>query len=420
MEKRLKRGLVFLVIGVLILGFNIVSLFIKDVIPFKPVVEEEKGVISNFYTYGNHFNIEGKFLHSIEGDYSLVLVNNDGEELIYSIIISEEEVGFSFLTSGYINDGVNLEKLALGNYYILLKSEFNEEVKYYNFDIDEAIEGIDYYTITKKGVNNNIKTSFDLEYFKLIVARKDLPSNVYDFVVDPGHGGDDPGAINGNEYEKTYNLMIAIDLQKKLEDMGYKVLITREDDVDPGYGDPYSSNGRVILANGTKAKFLISVHLNGSPFGSKERGFELYLAPRMNFSLARLIKDNVLANTNALVPTNSRFYVEDNIYVRSFLNVDLEEMQEEAEETGYELYNITNSTPYYYILRETGNSITGAYVDGRNPEYGINIYRDKNYGIESYIIEYAYLTNNDDLEEISLNYEKYNLSIVSAFRSYLE
>ena len=41
-------------------------------------------------------------------------------------------------------------------------------------------------------------------------------------------------------------------------------------------------------------------------------------------------------------------------------------------------------------------------------------------GIESYIIEYAYLTNNDDLEEISLNYEKYNLSIVSAFRSYLE
>ena len=49
-------------------------------------------------------------------------------------------------------------------------------------------------------------------------------------VIDPGHGGDDDGCVRGDVSEKAVNLQIALKLARKLQDMGYETVLTREND----------------------------------------------------------------------------------------------------------------------------------------------------------------------------------------------
>jgi N-acetylmuramoyl-L-alanine amidase len=82
-------------------------------------------------------------------------------------------------------------------------------------------------------------------------------------VIDPGHGGQDPGAIGASgTYEKTITLMVARDLKRQLELTGrYRVYLTRDSDVFLRLRD------RVQKARDLKADLFISVHADsiGSP-----------------------------------------------------------------------------------------------------------------------------------------------------------
>lgn len=54
-------------------------------------------------------------------------------------------------------------------------------------------------------------------------------------VVDAGHGGFDPGKVGtAGTLEKDINLLIALKLQKILEDSGYRVIMTRDTDTEIG------------------------------------------------------------------------------------------------------------------------------------------------------------------------------------------
>jgi N-acetylmuramoyl-L-alanine amidase len=81
-------------------------------------------------------------------------------------------------------------------------------------------------------------------------------------VIDPGHGGTEPGAtgtLSGTTYnEKDINLSIALALQTYLEDHGYTVMMTRTTDVTMGI------NARYLFANNNDADLFISVHNNSS------------------------------------------------------------------------------------------------------------------------------------------------------------
>ena len=48
------------------------------------------------------------------------------------------------------------------------------------------------------------------------------------------------------------------------------------------------------------------------------------------------------------------------------------------------------------MIREYGCLATGAYVDGRNPAYGTNEYRDFPQGVESCLCELGFLSNEHD------------------------
>ncbi len=90
-------------------------------------------------------------------------------------------------------------------------------------------------------------------------------------VIDPGHGGKDPGAVGarGTE-EKTVNLRLAQELADSLrETYGYEVLLTRMDDTFI----PLEERAR--LANRHNADLFISLHCNASRTSSL-KGFEVY------------------------------------------------------------------------------------------------------------------------------------------------
>lgn len=76
-------------------------------------------------------------------------------------------------------------------------------------------------------------------------------------VLDPGHGGKDPGAIGfGGIYEKTITLDVGLRVKRMLKDAGATVIMSRDKDVYPTLGE------RVDLANQLNADIFVSIHCN--------------------------------------------------------------------------------------------------------------------------------------------------------------
>lgn len=90
-------------------------------------------------------------------------------------------------------------------------------------------------------------------------------------MLDPGHGGNDPGAIGRRLHlkEKDLTLTIARKLRDILEGRGIKVIMTRDSDVFI----PLSK--RVSMANSSNADLFVSIHINASR-SRLMSGFECY------------------------------------------------------------------------------------------------------------------------------------------------
>lgn len=96
-------------------------------------------------------------------------------------------------------------------------------------------------------------------------------SGIRKIVLDPGHGGKDPGAIGvGGIMEKDLVLAIAKKLAAKLKnELGIQVVLTRKDDRFVALEE------RTYLANAEDADLFVSLHMNASP-NSEARGVETY------------------------------------------------------------------------------------------------------------------------------------------------
>jgi N-acetylmuramoyl-L-alanine amidase len=104
------------------------------------------------------------------------------------------------------------------------------------------------------------------------------------FVVDPGHGGRDPGAIAGAVYEKDIVLPVALLIRGMLEEAGAAVVMTRETDVDlsedlPGQRKRTDLQARVDLINDLRPDMVLSIHAN-SFSASRWRGPQVFYNPK--------------------------------------------------------------------------------------------------------------------------------------------
>lgn len=122
-----------------------------------------------------------------------------------------------------------------------------------------------------------------------------LPRRGGHVVIDPGHGGRDPGAIGvRGTYEKDVNLAVALMVAAELQRRGVTVTMTRQD-------DRYVENeNRADLANRLRADLFVSIHADSAPNASAQ-GFTLYIAPTASSDTVRAARSisNSMATTGA-------------------------------------------------------------------------------------------------------------------------
>lgn len=87
-------------------------------------------------------------------------------------------------------------------------------------------------------------------------------------VIDPGHGGSDPGAVYNGRREKDDNLRLALAVGRLLEQRGYNVVYTRTEDVFDTPGE------KARIANRAGGDYFVSFHRNSSPYANTYSGVE--------------------------------------------------------------------------------------------------------------------------------------------------
>lgn len=120
-------------------------------------------------------------------------------------------------------------------------------------------------------------------------------------LIDPGHGGIDGGAKSKNgTIEKNINLLISIKLKKSLEDAGYIVYMTREEDSQLASKKAKDLSSRCEMKKETKCDVFISIHQNMFPqancFGAQvwyaSNDVSKLLAESIQSSLKETVDDN--------------------------------------------------------------------------------------------------------------------------------
>lgn len=411
----MKKFLVLIGILVLIFsGFVIYDTYgknIKEEIPML-TIEEEKVSINELYVYGTHLNIKGNY--NFTDSTELVFYN--GEFITFNI----NSLDGKFNLSELINGGIYLDDIPKGKYYLFLRTKYMEEdvekYKYYALENNTEYEVTNYYTMSnynKKIIINN-EESYPTMMINIIDNNDD---NIYDIVIDPGHGGMDGGASKNGYKETDFTMDISTKIKKELEEYGFKVKLTHNDGQLSSNEKlkEYGVHGRAVVPREVNAKYLFSIHINSSN-SSSVNGLEVYTAKNINYDFANILVDNITKTTGLGYSNNKINKVADGIYSRNFTQQNIDSSMKEYQEKELIPYEITTNSNYYYMIRETGGIVTGAYVDDRNDKILGNPYVKSNVGTESYILELGYISNKDNLDNIINNIDNYSQSIATSIK----
>jgi N-acetylmuramoyl-L-alanine amidase len=166
--------------------------------------------------------------------------------------------------------------------------------------------------------------------------------------LDPGHGGSDPGAVNGTRYEKDDVLQLALAAKPLLEAQGVDVILTRDADKSISIID------RCALANKNGCDYFLSIHRDAA--SASAYGISTWVHSKANSSTvgkAKSIHDSVLA----VAPTYNR--------------------------------NVNKGTPQSY------------------DDFGVNV----NTTMASALIEMGFITNADDNKRFDEHFSQYAQAI---------
>lgn len=376
--------------------------------------EENDATISELYIYGNHMNLKGNLTCDKEeiSDVNLVMVGSDNTveyDLKYEI---GADNNINFYITDTLNTGFLLDNMIIDNYVLFIKVVADEKSSYYSLDNNSGYEDTTYYGISNDNISKKFVITNESKYDSMAINISKSTDDVYDIIIDPGHGGSDVGACYNKKCETDYTLLLSNILKEDLEDAGFNVAITRDEDE---WIDKYGDDGRVTKAYESNAKMLISIHLNSSEV--TQNGFELYTSNNVDYTFARSLVSALDKVSDFTYSYNPFKKVENGIYTRTFANSDLNNLQAESEEKEYEPFDVSLSTNYYFMIRETGGYMTGAYVDGRDGE-DANPYVNSNRGLESYILELGYITSQTDLDYIDKYKKDFMQSVSDVITSY--
>ena len=177
-------------------------------------------------------------------------------------------------------------------------------------------------------------------------------------VIDPGHGGSDPGAVSKDIKEKDYTLLISKYMYDRFKELGVPVRLTRDTDVSLSPKER-TAKAQSFFGNG-KDVIVISNHLNA---GGGD-GAEVIYALRNKSTLSKKVLDEIEKEGQ-----NARKYYQ--------LRLPSKPIKD-----------------YYFMHRDTPNN-------------------------ETIIVEYGFVdSNKDDVEQIKNNYKRYAEAVVRAVLDY--
>lgn len=151
--------------------------------------------------------------------------------------------------------------------------------------------------------------------------------------LDPGHGGAEVGSAGAGLAEKNANLAIGHRLRRLLQETGYRVVMTREDDrrvytlpdnqvTAPNSVTRADLQARIDVANQARADVFVSIHNNGSS-DPGQSGTEVWYDPQrpfgtLNLVLAREVLAALVAEIRAAGHPVVDRGVKDDTYFRNF------------------------------------------------------------------------------------------------------
>jgi len=376
-----------------------------------PKIEFDGELTGQLFTYG-------EFLH-------LDMVPSQVDYHNASLVIGERELPFvegvnGFTLSDVLKEGFFLPSLEVGEYDFYIKTSNGESEQKYSLK-DEF--NFTFYPIKREGYKK-----IQLTENKLVVTAIDaLPEDVYDIVIDPGHGGMDSGAVgkfDGEVYtEEVEVLEVSLRLEKLLQDAGYKVKLTRYVDEYPGnVRDMFGEGGRIQMLHEANPKLVYSLHLNSHP--QDRHGFEIYCTSR-----GGVIPSFIVEELSKISQSSNSLYhkASDGVYSRFLSESDIKSWQEslaEREESKrYEMFEVLltskRKVDYYAVVRELGALATDAYEDGRRPDRAENKYRESVYGVEAVLVEMAFIDDREDFFRFKENYDGFAKALRDSFINYV-
>ena len=383
-------------------------------------INQDTMAISQYFVYGTHLYFSGTYdtLPQVVQAEAVVRPINEALDVgswTMWLEVDEDDGGIThFMAADGITTGPDLDQIPAGRYALLMKlTAANGDVQYRFIKDNSGNPLFDYYTVTRDGANRRVQlktltdTVHGFTFFGLEVADAELPEDVYDIVIDPGHGGTDDGCLSRDEKTTEAELTLQIGLKTKelLEAKGYKVLLTRDGTEDP-YEEMaytmYADDGRVNKACRSRAKLGISIHIDESSYAS-ERGFSITGTIRddWSFNLPKKLVASIRKHTKAVFWDEENGCVKDGIYYGAY--------------DGYMVDGTFNNVDAFYMIRELGGVATGARYDGSYEYYvGENQFRNSVQGVECDLVTLGFMTNDDDLKDIKGNPNSYAEALAEA------
>ena len=299
------------------------------------------------------------------------------------------------------NEGVDLTRLPSGDFFLFA----NDLPIFVNQEFTST-----WYTVQRQGRAKQVTLSSSFGLLMISVKEiTELPEDVYDLIIDPGHGGIDQGTVGNGLFEANEALVISNYLKQRFEEHGLKVKLTREGDYDPAQQEtfiydeaPYAENGRVDQVYRYQAKYVIANHLNA--VDSQKEGTEVYSSIVTNDRWSRLILDQLTLRGRVLSDSlENHFRVSEGSYKRYYACP-----MENACRNPY--------VDYLYMIRETGGFATDPITVSA---YSSTYPTVPHYGAETILVEYAYLDNYQDAMEWYYNWQSWAEAVLEGTLNYL-
>ena len=209
-------------------------------------------------------------------------------------------------------------------------------------------------------------------------------------VIDPGHGGTDPGCISAdkNTYEKTIALDISKRLAQKINESlpGVKTVLTRSNDTF------VTLSGRADIANDIGADLFISIHVNAQAKGTSANGYSIHCLGQSS----REGNDLFSKNLELCKRENSVILLEDDYQTR-YQGFDPSDPQ------SYILFSLMQNAHLEHSLvfaEEVANAMKGGPIShnrGVSQDPFWVLWRTT---MPSVLVEVGFMTNPNDLKTL--------------------